>query len=527
MNKKWFPFILSMAVSAGLLLGIFLAPGGNTYVTSGNKKLYELLRLIDEVYVDSVDTKSLEEKAIREMLAGLDPHSVYFTPDELKQANEQLEGNFEGIGVEFTIMNDTVMVVSPIEGGPSKELGIMAGDRITHVNDTLIAGISITNEQVFKKLRGPKGTQVKVTIYRPDAAKSYDYNITRNTIAVKSVDTYFMLNENTGYIKVSRFALETDKEFAEGIKSLKATGKLNHLIVDLRSNPGGYLAAVINMVDQVLDDRKLIVYTEGRNQPRIEYKAEKSGLFEQGKLVVLIDEGSASASEIFAGAVQDNDRGIIIGRRSFGKGLVQEPFELKDGTGLRLTVSRYYTPAGRCIQKPYDKGATEYEHEIANRFENGELENETQHINTPDTVKYYTTAGRVVHAGGGISPDYFIPLDTLYRHPFVAALFAANLINRFAAQYADKNRKLLQSYTDAAAFQQQFNQLLLNELLVYAAQNGAVYKNRNAAVDSYLSNLIKANVARQIWRDEGYQRVRAANDAAIQKALKVFQNYPL
>ncbi|MFN9581837.1 MAG: S41 family peptidase [Bacteroidota bacterium] len=525
MNKKWLPFVFGIMLAIGIIIGIYLAPGGMS--SSGNKKLYELIRLIDEVYVDSVDDRKLEEKAIREMLASLDPHSVYFTPDELKIANEQLDGNFEGIGVEFTILNDTVMVVAPIEGGPSKELGIMAGDRITHVNDTLIAGVGITNEQVFKKLRGPKATQVQVSIYRPDAARKLTYTITRNTIAVKSVDTRFLLNDQTGYIKVSRFALETANEFAEALKELKATGKLSGLIIDLRGNPGGYLAAVIEMADQLLDNRKLIVYTQGRNQPRIEYKAEKTGLFEQGKLVVLIDEGSASASEILAGAVQDNDRGLVVGRRSFGKGLVQEPFELKDGSGLRLTVSRYYTPSGRCIQKPYDKGAEQYEHELIDRFDNGELEKENTTKSATDTSVYLTLKGRKVYAGGGIMPDFFVPIDTSYRHPYISALLSQNLINRFAAQYADKNRVTLKKYTSAADFERMFNEDVVSELIQFASQNGVQPVQWNKSIALYLNLQVKAVVARQIWRDEGYYRVQATRDPMMQKALLTLQKYTL
>lgn len=525
MNKKWLPFVFGTMLATGIVIGIYLAPGG--MASSGNKKIYELIRLIDQVYVDSVDARKLEEKAIREMLASLDPHSVYFTPDELKIANEQLDGNFEGIGVEFTILNDTVMVVAPIEGGPSKELGIMAGDRITHVNDTLIAGVGITSEQVFKKLRGPKGTRVQVTLYRPDVAGKLSYTITRNTIAVKSVDTWFLINDQTGYIKVSRFALETANEFADALKELKATGKLSSLIIDLRGNPGGYLAAVIEMADQLLDNRKLIVYTQGRNQPRIDYKAEKTGIFEQGKLVVLIDEGSASASEILAGAIQDNDRGLVVGRRSFGKGLVQEPFELKDGSGLRLTVSRYYTPSGRCIQKPYDKGTEQYEHELIDRFDNGELEKENTARSTTDTIAYFTSKGRTVYAGGGIMPDLFVPIDTVYRHPYISALFTQNLINRFAAQYADKNRAALKKYSSAAEFERTFNAQLATELVQFASLNGVQPVQWNNAVAQYLNVQVKAIVARQIWRDEGYYRVQATRDNVMQKALLMLQKYPL
>jgi carboxyl-terminal processing protease len=293
----------------------------------------------------------LEEKTINEMLTNLDPHSVYIPAKDLQQANEQLEGNFEGIGVEFNILNDTIMVVSAINGGPSQILGIQAGDRIIKVDTQVVAGVGIKNEQVFKLLRGPKDSKVNVVIYRPDANKKIPYTIKRNTIPIHSVDVSMMLNNETGYIKVSRFAANTHEEFVKALNQLKLQG-LQNLVVDLRGNPGGYLTAATEISDELLNDNKMIVYTSGRKQPRNEYKASRDGLFEKGKLVVLIDEGSASASEIVSGAIQDWDRGIIIGRRSFGKGLVQEPFELRDGSAIRLTIARYYTPSGRCIQKP-------------------------------------------------------------------------------------------------------------------------------------------------------------------------------
>jgi carboxyl-terminal processing protease len=318
----------------------------------GKNKFTELLGIINQSYVDSVEMSELEEQAINDLLKGLDPHSVYIAASDLKQANEQLEGNFEGIGVEFNIVNDTIMVVTALNGGPAMELGIMPGDRIVGVDSTNVAGVGITSEKVFKMLRGQGGTKVDVTIYRPSAKDNIKYTITRGTIPIFSVDAWRMLNKETGYIKISRFAENTHEEFLKAFADLKAEGVQN-LVIDLRSNPGGYLSAAIELVDELLEDHKLIVYTQGRSKPRAEYSSERVGVFEQGKLVVLLDEGSASASEIVGGAVQDWDRGMVIGRRSFGKGLVQEPYELSDGSAIRLTVSRYYTPSGRCIQKDY------------------------------------------------------------------------------------------------------------------------------------------------------------------------------
>ena len=373
LNNKWQPFIYGILIAAGILIGVWLKPSGNIRtIINGKNKISEIINIVNQAYVDTVNVEQLEERTINEMLSQLDPHSVYIPAKDLQQANEQLEGNFEGIGVEFNILNDTIMVVTAINGGPSQELGIQAGDRIISVNWKSVTNTKISNEKVFKLLRGPKGTEVKVEIFRPDAHKRIPYTIKRGTIPIYSVDVSMMLNNETGYIKISRFAATTHKEFVEAISTLKKQN-LKNLIVDLRGNPGGYLTAASELADEFLDDKKLIVYTQGREQPRVDYKAEKEGKFEQGKLIVLIDEGSASASEILSGAIQDWDRGLIIGRRSFGKGLVQEPFELHDGSALRLTIARYYTPSGRCIQKTYKGGFDEYEHELLKRYEDGEL----------------------------------------------------------------------------------------------------------------------------------------------------------
>jgi carboxyl-terminal processing protease len=524
-NIKWQPFIYAVLIALGIFIGIWLRPAGSMRnLMGGQNKFGEVLNLIQQAYVDTVNVEKLEEKTLNDLLTQLDPHSVYIPASDLQQANEQLEGNFEGIGVEFNILNDTIMVVSAINGGPSQELGIQAGDRIVQVDTQRVAGVGIRSEQVFKLLRGKKGTEVKVKIYRPDAAKVIPYTIVRNTIPIHSLDAGIMLDGETGYIKISRFAATTHDEFVESVNQLKLLGMQN-LILDLRGNPGGYLTAATEMCDELLDGDKMIVYTSGRTQPRNEYKAERAGLFEKGKLVVLIDEGSASASEILSGAVQDWDRGIIIGRRSFGKGLVQEPFSLRDGSAIRLTVARYYTPSGRCIQKPYEDGYDEYEAEIYHRYEDGEL-TDTNARKVLDTTVYKTSGGRDVYSKGGIMPDVIVPIDTNYRSLYVTEVLSAGLLNQFVFTYVDGHRKELSKFSNVVEFNKAFKTNLFELFVQYAAAKGisgtAAERNRGSV---YLNRHLKALVARQLWRDKGYYTVLSADDEAIKKALKALGRY--
>jgi len=523
--NKWQPFIYGLLIALGIMVGMWLKPATNNTVGlfGGGGRLDEILHVINETYVDSVKTNDLEVNAIEKVLTQLDPHSVFIPAEDLSRTNEQLEGEFEGIGIEFNIHNDTIMVVSALNGGPSKELGIRSGDRIIEVDGKKIASTGITNEEVFKLLRGKKGTKVSVTILRYAPKEKKVYNITRGKIPIYSVDAHMMLNENTGYIKISRFSATTYKEFTDAIKELQLQ-HMQHLVVDLRGNPGGYLNAVTEMADEVLNDKKLIVYTQGLHQPRTEYKAEKNGLFEQGKLIVLVDEGSASASEIFSGAVQDHDRGIIIGRRTFGKGLVQEPFELSDGSALRITVARYYTPSGRCIQKPYED-IQAYEHEILNRYEKGEMKDSSAYKNQ-DTTVYFTAGKRKVYGGGGIKPDIFIPIDTSWQNEFMSDIFSQGIINDFILTYTDNNRETLSKFKTAEDFNTHFNQALLNPFLNYASNKG--YKPTASELKSssiYLSTHLKALTARQLFRDEGYFKVINMSDRYIAKAIECLKNY--
>jgi carboxyl-terminal processing protease len=520
-SSKWQPFIYGVLIALGILIGIWLRPAGNaSFIGGGRNKFSEILNIINQAYVDTVNMEELEEKTLNDLLSTLDPHSVYIPAKDLQHANEQLEGNFEGIGVEFNILNDTIMVVTAISGGPSQELGIQAGDRIIEVEKKPVAGVGIKNDEVFKLLRGPKGSEVNVIIYRPDARRKIPYTIKRNTIPIHSVEVNMMLNDNTGYIKINRFAANTHEEFSKAFNQLKLKG-LQNLVLDLRGNPGGYLTAATEISDELLNNRKLIVYTEGRAQPKNEYKAEREGMFEKGKLVVLIDEGSASASEIVSGAVQDWDRGVIIGRRSFGKGLVQEPFELRDGSAVRLTIARYYTPSGRSIQKRYDIGYDAYEEEVMHRFEDGEVEDSSR-MNKGDSTVFRTANGRIVYSGGGIMPDVFVPIDTSYRSNYLTEVLSSGALNQFAYTYVDAHRKQLKAYPYVEAFVKGFNEDLYAQFIRYAAEKGVEGDQKDAQrAKQYINRQLKALVARQLWRDMGYFTVTNAYDHTVQRALSV------
>lgn len=520
--QKWQPFIYGILVSLGIGIGIILKPTGSVRLVGSQNKLNELLSIIKSEYVDTVNLEEIEYQTFNDMLTKLDPHSVYIPAKDLQAANEPLEGNFEGIGVEFNIVNDTIMVVSAISGGPSADLGIQSGDRIIKADTTNLAGVKITNDQVVKSLRGKKGSKVLLTVYRPSSKQKIEYTITRNTIPIYSLDASFMLDNKTGYVKISRFGATTHDEFLEAMSKLKKLG-MTALVLDLRGNPGGYLKAATDIVDELLDDGKMIVYTQGRAKPKQSYKTEKMGIFETGKLAVLIDEGSASASEIVSGAIQDWDRGLVVGRRSFGKGLVQEPFELSDGSAIRLTIARYYTPSGRCIQKKYTDGFEHYEEDIYNRLENGELESDSFNA-IADTTKYFTKIkNRVVYSGGGISPDFKVTLDTSFNSKFLLHVAANGLLNKASYQYVDKNRNALKAYQSVDEFIKRFEvqndlmQLLLDMATAEKITKPSVLELSRSEV--FIKQQLKALIARQIWRDGGYFKVNSTKDKTIQKAL--------
>jgi|SRR5688572_990491 len=490
------------------------------------RKMDALLQMIDYAYVDTANQDALAEAAITAMLKDLDPHSVYIPAKELKEMNEPLVGKFEGVGIQFNIFEDTIMVTQTIPGGPSEKIGIRAGDRIVKIDNEMVAGIKITNSDVMKKLRGDKGTKVTVAIFRRGEANLLDFEITRDKIPLFSIDASYMATPEIGYIKISRFADTTVEEFKEALAKLQGKG-MKSLILDLTGNGGGYLNRAIELADEFLSDNKKIVYTEGRTSPKQEYFSSSIGGFEKGKLIVLIDESSASASEIVSGAIQDWDRGLIIGRRSFAKGLVQKPFPLPDGSAVRLTVARYYTPSGRCIQKSYEEGDEEYELDISNRYKHGELYS-ADSIKFVDSLKYYTQAKRVVYGGGGIMPDIFVPLDTSMNSKYHSDLIRKSVLYEFALSYTDNNRKtLLSDYPDITVFRNKFvvDDKLMNDVIAYGEKKG-VPKDSAGYQTSYslMKVQLKSLIARDLWNTDAYWQVINDINPFYTKAVESMKN---
>ncbi len=481
-----------------------------TYAQSPSaQKLDALINMIAYQYVDSVDQGQLTDDAIRAILKDCDPHSVYIPAADLVGVNEPLVGKFEGIGVQFNILNDTIMVTQTISGGPSEKLGIRAGDRIVKIQDTVVAGIKITNNDVLKKLRGDKGTKVKVSIFRRGNNGLLDFVITRDKIPLYSIEASYMATPEIGFIKITRFADSTVDEFKTKLKELKDQG-MKSLILDLTGNGGGYLNRAIELADEFLPGGKREVYTEGRTQARQEYYSTAAGGWEKGKLAVLVDESSASASEIVSGALQDWDRALIIGRRTFAKGLVQKPYPLPDGSAVRLTIARYYTPSGRCIQKPYEKGEKgdeDYDMDLSLRYQHGELYS-LDSIKQNDSLKYYTNAKRTVFGGGGILPDIFVPLDTSMNSTYYDDLRRKGLLNDYALTYTDDNRKaLLKDYADVFAFKKNFemNDQFMQNFTDFATKkevkkDDAGYKRSEKVIKTQL----KALMARDIFNTNAY-----------------------
>ena len=488
-------------------------------------KLEALLYHIDRMYVDSVNDEELVEKAITSMLEVLDPHSIYIPKEDLEEVNEPLKGNFEGIGIQFNIVRDTIYVVDAIAGGPSERLGIRAGDRIIKIDGDNVAGVGFKNADVMKRLRGKKGTRVEVGIKRRNESDLLDFAITRDKIPIYSVEASYMATPTVGYIKVSRFSATTTKELREKLDELKKQG-MHDLILDLQGNGGGYLRTAIEMADEFLGERKLVVYTQGRTSPREDTYATAEGRFEKGRLVVLVDEGSASASEIVSGAVQDWDRGLVIGRRTFGKGLVQRPVMLPDGSAVRLTVSRYYTPSGRSIQKPYTDGVEAYQRERAERLRRGELSS-VDSIHLVDTVKFFTMKKRIVYGGGGIMPDIFVPIDTSLSSDHFGQLVRRGSLNTFALAFVDDHRaELLARYPDVEDFRQRFacDDLIFDALLAQGTKDGVESDAEGAQRSRPLTALrLKALIARDLWDTSAYYQVINPDnpvDASYQVALR-------
>lgn len=530
----WLPLLLAAVLAVGMFIGLRFQATTPTQMSgtdlanlhrglAGQGKVEELMRYIDAKYVEDADEDAMIKKAIDAVLGELDPHSNYISAEDLVAINEQLEGNFDGIGVEFMILDDTIVVVTPLAGGPSEAAGIRAGDKIVAIEDSIVAGQNLDTRDIFSLLRGEKGTEVEVGIRRHGEPKMLKFSIVRDKIPVHSVDVATMLDEKTGFIKVNRFSATTYDEFVKSLQKLVEEHEMQDLVVDLRHNPGGYLTQATNMLSQLFPEKgKLLVYTEGRTVKRTEYTTNGRPFYNIGEVVVLIDESSASASEIMAGAIQDHDRGVLVGRRSFGKGLVQEQYPLRDGSALRLTVARYYTPSGRCIQKEYTDEQT-YDRDVEERYINGELSEEDK-IEIADSTRFYTDNGHIVYGGGGITPDVFVPLDTfLLREDYLRwRQYAAGYIFR----YAEQNPDMAERY-DLQSFVANFRlpEAVYKEYLAYAKEQGEESAEpTNSRVINELKRFLKARLGRQFFAEEGFFAVWNQEDDMVKEALRVLRS---
>lgn len=521
------PILFAVLLIAGIFIGIRLSRYGTTdrlLIYPKADKVNSILDMIDDTYVDSVSRKDLEETAINSILNKLDPHSVYIPASDLDEVNEPLEGNFSGIGVQFNYQNDTVIVVSTVSNGPSEKVGILPGDRIIKVNDTLVAGVKLKSDQIVKRLKGIEGTSVKVSVLRPGKKELIDYDVTRAKIPLKSIDVSFIPVPEIGYIKISKFAKTTFQEFKEAVEYLNKLGMKKKLIIDLRGNGGGLLTAATDIADQFLNNKELIVFTKGKARNKTEIYSKPSGLCVDYNVVLLIDEYSASASEVLAGALQDNDRATVIGRRSFGKGLVQEQVLLPDGSALRLTIARYYTPTGRSIQKPYNNGVDKYYEELEERMTHREFEvQDSIHFN--DSLKFTTPQGKIVYGGGGIMPDIFIPYDTAGITKYYEAVFSKGLIYRFAFMYSDQKRASLtgsKNIDELRATLQEKN--VLADFIEYTKSNGVIPGKDELRISGpWLENQLIANIGRNFFDNEGFYPVVLELDKSVKKAIEVLK----
>ncbi|MCG8475193.1 MAG: S41 family peptidase [Cytophagales bacterium] len=520
----WLPFLMAITLASGLGLGLKLGKNNNrSNPVSSYHKFANILHYINQYYVDTVDTEELVEVAIKEMLLKLDPHSVYIPAKEAELNKPQLTGSFSGIGIEFNILKDTIYVVNALSGGPSEKLGIRTGDRIVEVDDEMVAGIGITNVGVAERLRGKKGTKVKVEIKRKGSKELLVFNITRDKIPTHSVEAAYMIDKKTGYIKVSRFSATTYDEFKEKMAELNAKG-MKQLVLDLQNNPGGYMDKAIKMVDEFLKADQMIVFTKGKiKRHNNQFYSTSIGNFENLPLIVLIDEGSASASEIVSGAIQDNDRGLIVGRRSFGKGLVQWPIELNDRSELRLTISRYYTPSGRSIQKPYSDRIEDYYLDFAKRAAHGEFYH-ADSIQLNDSLRYETAHGRTVYGGGGIMPDYFVPLDTMYSSKYFSRLFNSGVLNEFIIEHYEANEKKFKKMTvEEFLADYEVNDKLLKKLIKKGEKEKIEFDEEGFEKSKRFIQLrIKADFASKAFgRGQFYKVINEINNS-LSEALKLF-----
>lgn len=530
MKRYVFPTIAVICIAAGFFIGHATSVTAkaeswrwNKNSKSSNNKVEQLLNYMETEYVEQLNMDSITDEALTVLVSQLDPHSSYIPKEDIDIVNSELGASFSGIGVQFSIQNDTVSIISVISGGPSEGVGVLAGDKIVEVDDSVFVGKKINNEKVMHALRGEKGTNVKIGVVRSGAKEILHYNITRGEIPVHSVDAAFNIAPQVGYVKVNKFSETTYEEFLSALAKLKASGAQSY-IVDLRENSGGYMDKAIRMSNEFLEVGDMIVYSEGKSHPRYTARAFGNGRFKDVPLVVLIDEFSASASEIFAGAMQDNDRATIIGRRSFGKGLVQQQYPFADGSALRLTIARYYTPSGRCIQKPYKLGdQLDYQKDLIDRFEKGEFFSaDSIH---QDTVKYYTKKGRVVHGGGGIMPDIFIGRDTTLNTPYYNSIVNHAYTYQFAYQYTDKNRKVLSEYKDWQSLEKYLKQHdWLPELVSFCKAKGVEPNPKELKKsEPLLRRLVNAYIVRNVLGDEGFYPLYERDDEVVKKAIEVLK----
>ena len=534
--KKHILSLVLLTLACGIAMGQSKkdnkkAPDTELAAPLSQQRVDQVMDLIDANYVDGPDMDKMSEAAINGMLRALDPHSVYIAAKDVERANESLQGNFEGVGISFQIVSDTIVVQSVIDGGPSEKVGLQIGDKILRIDGAAATGDSVNNNFVFKRLRGKKGTTVTLDIMRQGT--TYGFEIVRDKVPIYSIDTYFMTDDRIGYIRLVRFARTSVDEFRKALKALKKQG-MTALILDLRGNTGGFLDIACGMANEFLERGQLIVYQEGRNTPRQNFHANGRGNWRNGRLVVLIDEGSASASEIVSGAVQDWDRGTLVGRRSFGKGLVQRMFTLKDGGQIRLTTARYYTPSGRCIQKPYDEGSDAYRQDYSQRYQHGELVN-ADSIHFPDSLRYSTAGGRTVYGGGGIMPDIFVPMDTVRLTDYYISLRGKGVLNSFPLKWADEHRRDPR-VKDFASFLSHYDEFGLDSMLANVALEKGVVRDtakeaaepeRTAHSDRYLALVLKAQVAKDLFGTDYYYKVMKEVDDGYQRAIEVLKHHSL
>lgn len=526
-NLKYALFAATL-VMIGMLVGFRLKdatnPDRRQEINSGLQKIQEAMLFVEHNYVKEPDTKKMVDDAIQGMLEGLDPHSFYIPATEMAEMEEQMEGSFEGVGIEFNMLEDTIYVVAAISGGPSELVGIQAGDRIVKIEDEIVAGVSIENNDVMKKLRGKKGTHVKVSVRRPGVKSLVTFDIVRDKIPLYSVDYSYMMNAQTGYLKVSRFASTTHDEFREHLGKLLDQG-LKNLILDLRGNPGGYMNMAEEIADEFLVEGRTVVYTDGRTaESRNKYRStHELNMFEEGALVILLDYGSASASEIVAGAVQDWDRGLIVGVRSFGKGLVQTQKDFHDGSAMRLVISEYFTPSGRCIQKPFSMSTREYEMEVVERFESGEVYDPSK-INFPDSLKFKTNSGRIVYGGGAIMPDVFVARDTTQDSEYLTDLIAQNVFRQYAYHFGDTHPELKKQYGTAAKFVKDFvvDDAMLADFIAYADGKKVPLVPADLALSKRdIVIYIKSFIGRRLFDNDGFYPVFNESDNVLLRALQL------